>query len=47
MQSKDTTRLPYSAPRLRVYGDLAALTLTVSISKNKNDALQGGNNLKT
>ncbi|MBB4636173.1 hypothetical protein [Longimicrobium terrae] len=47
MQSKDTHRLPYTPPRLRIFGDLAALTQTVSISKNKNDNINGGNNLKT
>lgn len=47
MQSKDISRLPYTAPRLRIFGDLASLTQTVSISKNKNDATQGANNLKT
>ena len=47
MQSSNLNRLPYTPPRLRIFGDLAALTQTVSISKNKNDAVQGGNNLKT
>jgi hypothetical protein len=43
----NSTRGPYAPPRLAVYGTLEELTLTVSISKNKNDATQGGNNLKT
>ena len=47
MQSKEPVRLPYTAPRLRVYGDLTSLTQTNSDQKNKNDALQGQNNLKT
>jgi hypothetical protein len=40
-------RQPYAPPRLRIYGSLEELTLTATISKNKNDSLQGGNNLKT
>jgi hypothetical protein len=38
---------PYQPPKLRVYGTVRELTLTVNINKNKNDAIQGGNNLKT
>ena len=40
-------RRPYSAPRLSIYGSLEELTLTNSNEKNKNDSLQGQNNLKT
>lgn len=52
MESNDMTsgrpgRRPYAAPRLRIYGSLQELTLTATVSKNKNDAVQGGNNLKT
>lgn len=47
MNPDDSARRPYQAPRLKVYGSLEELTLTATISKNKNDALQGGNNLKT
>ncbi len=47
MNPTESARRPYTAPRLKVYGNLQELTLTATISKNKNDALQGGNNLKT
>lgn len=38
---------PYARPRLVVYGALQELTLTLSNDKNKNDSIQGQNNLKT
>lgn len=38
---------PYSAPRLKVYGTVAELTLTSDNPRNKNDPTQGQNNLKT
>jgi hypothetical protein len=47
LESTDRVRRPYAAPRMVVYGRLEELTLTVSISKNKNDSVNGGNNLKT
>ena len=47
MESTDRARRSYAPPRLVVYGRLEELTLTVSNDKNKNDALQGQNNLKT
>jgi len=37
----------YAAPRLKVYGTVGDITLTLSNDKNKNDSLQGQNNLKT
>jgi hypothetical protein len=43
----NSARLPYTAPRLTIYGSLEELTLTATVSKNKNDSVQGGNNLKT
>ncbi len=47
MEKTDSTRRPYAPPRLAIYGSLEELTLTNSNEKNKNDALQGQNNLKT
>jgi hypothetical protein len=47
MESTGQARRAYAAPRLVVYGRLEELTLTVSANMNKNDAIQGGNNLKT
>lgn len=47
MNANPAPRRPYSAPRLAIYGSLQELTLTATLSKNKNDAIQGGNNLKT
>jgi hypothetical protein len=38
---------PYRAPRLKVYGNVAELTLTVAVPTNKNDPTQGQTNLKT
>jgi hypothetical protein len=38
---------PYQPPRLKVYGTVTELTLTVNLNMNKNDTVQGGNNLKT
>jgi hypothetical protein len=37
----------YVEPRLKVYGTVADITLTVNLNMNKNDSVQGGNNLKT
>ena len=37
----------YAAPRLKVYGTVADVTLVVNDNKNKNDSLQGQTNLKT
>ena len=37
----------YVAPRLRIYGTVADITLVVNLNMNKNDSIQGGNNLKT
>ena len=47
MQPTDRARRRYTPPRLSVYGRLQELTLTVNDNMNKNDAIQGGNNLKT
>lgn len=47
MESTDRARRSYAPPRLAIYGTLEELTLTQSNDKNKNDALQGQNNLKT
>jgi len=38
---------PYRAPRLKVYGCVAELTLSTANPTNKNDPVQGQNNLKT
>lgn len=45
--SIDDARREYQPPRLKVYGTVAELTLTVNLNMNKNDSIQGGNNLKT
>ena len=47
MESIDRARRSYVAPRLTVYGRLEELTLTINDNMNKNDPVQGGNNLKT
>jgi hypothetical protein len=47
MEFTARARRSYAAPRLVVYGRLEALTLTVQENMNKNDPVQGGNNLKT
>ncbi|MBB4639391.1 hypothetical protein [Longimicrobium terrae] len=47
MSETTPPRQPYVKPKLSVFGDMAALTLTVAINKNKNDSINGGNNLKT
>lgn len=47
MKSIDSKRRPYAPPRLAIYGTLEELTLTVNDNMNKNDPVQGGNNLKT
>ncbi len=46
----DRTTAParaYRAPRLKVYGSVAELTLTSAVPTQKNDPTQGQNNLKT
>lgn len=47
MEPTGRTRRPYAPPRLVVYGRLEELTLTINDNMNKNDPVQGGNNLKT
>jgi hypothetical protein len=47
MNDRDPATRPYATPRLKVYGTVADITLTVNDNKNKNDSIQGGNNLKT
>lgn len=47
MEPIDRARRAYAPPRLVVYGRLEELTLTLTNDKNKNDSLQGQNNLKT
>jgi hypothetical protein len=47
LESIDRARRPYVPPRLMIYGRLEELTLTVNDNMNKNDPVQGGNNLKT
>lgn len=47
MGSTNPARRSYLPPRLTVYGRLEELTLTVADNMNKNDPVQGGNNLKT
>ena len=42
-----SSRRPYTAPSLVIYGDLRAITNTARPDANKNDAVQGQNNLKT
>lgn len=37
----------YQPPRLTVYGDIRAITQNINDNLNMNDAIQGGNNLKT
>jgi hypothetical protein len=47
MHPQDRDTPTYAAPRLKVYGTVADITQTVNLNKNKNDSIQGGNNLKT
>jgi hypothetical protein len=47
MESTDGARRLYAPPHLVVYGRLEELTLTVNDNMNKNDPVQGGQNLKT
>lgn len=47
MESTDRTRRSYAPPRLVIYGRLEELTLTVNDNMNKNDTVQGQQNLKT
>ncbi|MBW3571911.1 MAG: hypothetical protein KY467_12475 [Gemmatimonadetes bacterium] len=47
MEANHSTRRPYAPPRLAIYGSLEELTLTLTNEKNRNDSLQGQNNLKT
>jgi hypothetical protein len=47
MPSPRSERRNYAAPRLKIYGTVSDVTLTVNLNKNKNDSTQGPNNLKT
>ena len=47
MQPAHSAPRPYAPPRLRIYGRLEELTLTVNDNMNKQDPVQGQNNLKT
>jgi hypothetical protein len=47
MHASPSGTQPYVAPRLKVYGTVADITLTNANDKNKNDSIQGQNNLKT
>ena len=47
MESTDRARRSYVSPRLKVYGRLEELTLTVQENMNKQDPVQGQENLKT
>ncbi|HYR07258.1 MAG TPA: lasso RiPP family leader peptide-containing protein [Longimicrobium sp.] len=47
MEVTHRSRRAYVPPRLTVYGRLEELTLTVQDNMNKNDPIQGNNNLKT
>ena len=47
MDRTTTAARPYRAPRLKVYGSVAELTLTSAVPTNKNDPTQGQSNLKT
>jgi hypothetical protein len=44
---QSSPKLSYSAPRLVSYGDVRELTRSATTDMNKNDSLQGQNNLKT
>ena len=43
----DQNRTTYAPPRLKMYGTVTDITLVVNNNMNKNDSIQGGNNLKT
>lgn len=47
MNHRPQSPRPYQPPRLKVYGTVSDLTLTLNDNMNKNDPIQGGNNLKT
>lgn len=47
MNERPDSPRPYHPPRLKVYGNVTDLTLTVNENMNKNDSIQGGTNLKT
>ncbi|HEX5869942.1 MAG TPA: hypothetical protein VFY65_05995 [Longimicrobium sp.] len=47
MESTHRARRSYVPPRLAVFGRLEELTLTINDNMNKNDPVQGNNNLKT
>jgi hypothetical protein len=48
MTQSDSARSPYVAPRLKVFGTIRDVTRTATTEQhNRNDAVQGGNNLKT
>ena len=42
-----TNRRRYARPELSIYGNLAVITTTQANPKNKNDVVQGQDNLKT
>jgi hypothetical protein len=45
--TRHTLPRPYAAPRLKVYGSARDLTQSAANPTNKNDPIQGQNNLKT
>jgi hypothetical protein len=47
MPNPHPQRRSYAPPRLKIYGTVSDVTLTVNLNKNKNDDVQGSNNLKT
>jgi hypothetical protein len=47
MHDQDRDIRAYTAPRLKIYGTVADLTLVVNQNMNMNDSIQGTNNLKT
>jgi hypothetical protein len=47
MPSLRSQRRSYAPPRLKTYGTVSDITLTVNQNNNKNDSTQGQNNLKT
>lgn len=47
MDTPPRSRRPYAPPRLAIYGTLEELTLTINDNRNKNDPVQGHQNLKT
>jgi len=47
MNDRTSETRAYTTPRLKVYGTVADITLVNAHDKNKNDAVQGQDNLKT